>query len=123
MRNGIRYIVGAGENDDLYLIVESKDHVIVADDGLSYLKQSDIKADLAIGDFDTLHYKPDQLNVITLSEEKDDPDRLGGLRKGTKKSCSTFSIYYGMGGRVEHILANLQLLVDLFQRKQKGFLF
>lgn len=123
MKDGICYIVGAGENYGLDFVVQSHDYVIAADGGLKYLEQNGIKADLVIGDFDTLRYKPDHPNVITLSEEKDDTDTLAAMREGINKRYFTFYIYCGMGGRVEHTIANMQLLAYLSQSNRKGFLF
>lgn len=123
MKDGICYIVGAGKNHGLDFVSQPGDYVIAADGGLKYLEQSGIKADLVIGDFDTLRYKPDHPNVITLSEEKDDTDTLAVMREGIDKGYSTFYIYCGMGGRIEHTLANMQLLAYLSQSNRKGFLF
>lgn len=123
MKNGVCYIVGAGENYGLDFTVQSGDYVIAADGGLKYLEQSGIKADLVIGDFDTLRYKPNHPNVITLSEEKDDTDTLAAMREGINKGYATFHIYCGMGGRIEHTIANMQLLAYLSQSGNKGFLF
>lgn len=123
MEDGICYIVGAGDNYGLDFVVQSHDYVIAADGGLKYLEQSGIKADLVIGDFDTLHYKSNHLNVITLSEEKDDTDTLAAMREGINKGYAIFHIYCGMGGRVEHTIANMQLLAYLSQSNRKGFLF
>lgn len=123
MEDGICYIVGAGENYGLDFAIQPGDYVIAADGGLKYLEQDGIKVDLVIGDFDTLHYKPDHPNVITLSEEKDDTDTLAAMREGIRKGYSTFHIYCGMGGRIEHTIANLQLLAYLSQNNRKGFLF
>lgn len=123
MKNRVCYIVGAGENYGLDFTVQSGDYVIAADGGLKYLEQSGIIADLVIGDFDTLRYKPNHPNVITLSEEKDDTDTLAAMRQGIAKGYSTFFIYCGMGGRIEHTIANMQLLSYLSQSNRKGFLF
>lgn len=123
MKDKICYIVGAGENYGLDFVPLLGDYVIAADGGLKYLEQSGIKANLVIGDFDTLHYKPNHPNVITLSEEKDDTDMLAAMREGIIKGYSVFHIYCGMGGRVEHTIANMQLLAYLSQHNRKGFLF
>lgn len=123
MKNGICYIVGAGENYGLNFALQSGDYVIAADGGLKYLKQAGIKADLVVGDFDTLHYKPDHPNVIALSEEKDDTDTLASMREGIRMGYSNFHIYCGMGGRIEHTVANMQLLAYLSQSNRKGLLF
>ncbi|HBG6281270.1 MULTISPECIES: thiamine diphosphokinase [Clostridium] len=123
MKDKICYIVGAGENYGLDFVPLLGDYVIAADGGLKYLEQSSIKANLVIGDFDTLHYKPNHPNVITLSEEKDDTDMLAAMREGINKGYSIFHIYCGMGGRIEHTIANMQLLAYLSQHNRKGLLF
>ncbi len=99
------------------------DYVVAADGGLKYLEQSGINADLVIGDFDTLNYKPDHPNIIILNQEKDDTDTLTAMREGINKGYSTFYIYCVMGGRVEHTIANMELLAYLSQSNRKGFLF
>ncbi len=123
MRDKICYIVGAGENCGLDFAPKQGDYVIAADGGYKYLQQKGIKADLLIGDFDTLHYKPAHNNVITLNKIKDDTDTLAAVREGIKKGYSNFHIYCGTGGRIEHTLANLQLLASLSQQNLKCFLF
>lgn len=123
MKEKVCYIVGAGKNYGLDFSPHSGDLVIAADAGLNYLEQSDISADLVIGDFDTLKYKPDHPDVITLDEEKDDTDMLAAVRQGIDKGHSVFHIYGGMGGRFDHTIANLQVLAYLSKQNKKGLLF
>lgn len=59
MKKGICYIVGAGEDCGI-------DFIPTADAGLCYLEQAGMKADLVIGDFDTLNAVPQHSNVISL---------------------------------------------------------
>ena len=77
MKNGICYIVGAGEDCRIDFIPTTDDFVIAADAGLRYLEQAEINTDLVIGDFDTLNAIPQHPNVISLSTEKNDTDMLG----------------------------------------------
>ncbi|MPL97826.1 Thiamine pyrophosphokinase [bioreactor metagenome] len=120
---GICYIVGAGDNYGLDFTPHPEDYVIAADGGLTYLEQAGIIADLVIGDFDTLHRRPDHPNVITMNTEKDDTDTFAAARKGIKRGYRIFHIYCGTGGRLEHTVANMQLLAYLAQSNRKGFLF
>lgn len=122
MENGICYIVGAGDNYGLNFTPRPEDYVIAADGGLIYLEQAGIAANSVIGDFDTLHCKPDHPNVITLNTEKDDTDTFAAVREGIKKGYHIFHIYCGTGGRPEHTIANMQLLAYLAQNNMKGFL-
>ena len=62
-------------------------------------------------------------NVITMNTEKDDTDTFAAARKGIKRGYRIFHIYCGTGGRLEHTVANMQLLAYLAQSNRKGFLF
>ena len=122
MKNGICYIVGAGENYGLDFTPSSNDFVIAADAGLCYLEQCGITANLVIGDFDSLKNLPTHPNTMALSSEKDDTDMLAAVREGIKAGYSVFHIYCGTGGRIDHTIANLQALAYLAQNGMQGFL-
>lgn len=123
MKKGICYIVGAGENYGLNFIPRAEDYVIAADAGFQALEQAHIAVDLAVGDFDTLHIVPRHPNVICLDAEKDDTDMRAAVGEGIRAGYETFHIYCGMGGRIEHTIANMQLLAELAQNGRQGFLF
>ncbi len=108
MKKGICYIVGAGDWFEMDFRPAENDFVIAADAGLRYLEQVGIPADLVIGDFDTLEEIPTGANVVRLSCEKDDTDMLAAVR--------------GTGGRIDHTLANLQVLAYLAGNGMQGFL-
>lgn len=122
MKKGICFIVGAGEDCGIDFIPTTDDFVIAADAGLCYLEQAGIKADLVIGDFDTLNAVPQHPNVISLSIEKDDTDMLAAIREGINVGYSNFYLYCGTGGRIDHTLANLQILSFLSENGKQGFL-
>ena len=123
MTTGICYIVGAGENYGLDFTPSSNDFVIAADAGLCYLEQCGIAADLVIGDFDSINALPAHPNTMALNPEKDDTDMLAAVREGIKAGYSVFHIYCGTGGRIDHTIANLQVLAYLAQNNMRGFLF
>lgn len=123
MKNGICYIVGAGENYGLDFTPSAKDFVIAADAGIRYLEQCGITANLVIGDFDSLNHIPSHPNTITLKAEKDETDMLAAVREGIKAGYHNFYIYCGTGGRIDHTIANMQLLAYLSQNRMQGFLF
>lgn len=122
MKKGICYIVGAGDWFDMDFRPAKNDFVIAADAGLRYLEQVGIPADLVIGDFDTLEEIPTGANVVRLSCEKDDTDMLAAVREGIKAGYKEFHIYGGTGGRIDHTLANLQVLAYLAGNGMQGFL-
>lgn len=123
MNKNICYIVGAGENYGLDFEPERGDLVIAADAGLRRIEEKGIKPDLIAGDFDTLQYIPQGENVLRMPPEKDDTDMAVALKEGIRAGYTTFHIYCGTGGRIDHTIANLQLLAYLSARGMRGFLF
>lgn len=122
-KTGICYVVGAGENYGLNFAPRSNDFVIAADAGFQVLEQNGIRIDMVIGDFDTLNFVPEHSNVIVLNREKDDTDMRAAVCEGIKAGYKTFHIYGGTGGRIEHTIANMQLLTELSSNGRQGFLF
>ena len=122
MKTGICYVVGAGENYGLNFAPEAGDYVIAVDGGFQALEEGGIAADMVIGDFDSLQAVPRHPNVIRLNTEKDDTDMLAAVREGIRAGYGVFHIYCGTGGRIEHTIANIQLLADLAQGGNQGFL-
>lgn len=123
MNKNICYIVGAGENYGLDFHPAAEDFVIAADAGLRLLEEKGIRPDLIVGDFDTLHYIPQGKNVLRLPPEKDDTDMSIAIKEGIRAGYTAFHIYCGTGGRIDHTIANLQLLAYLSERGMQGFLF
>jgi thiamine pyrophosphokinase len=81
-----------------------------------------VTPDLVVGDFDSLEYTPNHPNVIPLSVEKDDTDMVFALRRGLELGYRRFVLLGGVGGRLDHTLANLQLLDWLTTQGAVGFL-
>ena len=123
MKKGICYIVGAGENYGLTFRPGPDDLVIAADAGLRILKESGIRCDLSVGDFDTLRYTPDGPNVVKLPAEKDETDTKAAVDEGIRAGYDVFYIYCATGGRIDHTIANLQLVAHLAQRGKRAVLF
>ena len=119
------FIFGAGDKTPLYNIREKCDIVIAADGGLSYLKELDISPDYVIGDFDSLGEIPDfdSSKMKALPCEKDTTDTHEAIMAGINMGCTTFHIYGGTGGRLDHTLANIQLISDLSEKGYSAFLY
>ena len=117
------FIFGAGEKTSLYETPCDGDMVIAADSGLRWLRELQIIPDYVIGDFDSLGESPAEASeatseiisgkVVTLPCEKDTTDLYEAAETGIKKGCKSFFIYGGTGGRLDHTLANIQLLASL----------
>lgn len=123
MKDGICYVVGAGEDYGIAFRKEPGDYVIAVDAGLRYVEKLGVEPDLVIGDFDSLQYIPSYPNVRRLNAEKDDTDMGVGIQEGIRAGYTVFRIYGGTGGRIDHTLGNLQLLAGLAERGMQVFLY
>lgn len=119
----ICYIVGGGTDYGLPFIPRNNDLVIAADAGFRSLNGYGIHADYIIGDFDSLDYIPQSPNVIRLNPEKDMTDMSAAVDIGIRKGYKLFHLYGGTGGRIDHTIANLQLISALAAQGRCGFLF
>lgn len=116
------YIVGAMEPGEIVFSARRPALVIAADAGLGHLERRGVAPDLIVGDFDSLDYVPTGDNVVRHPPEKDDTDMLLAVRLGLERGCRDFVLYGGLGGRLDHTYANLQVLVYLAQHGASGYL-
>jgi len=113
------YIVGSGDFTDRDLIPDENDFVIAADGGYRYLKNIGVKPDLWVGDFDSLDFIPEGVEICRFPAEKDDTDMGLAIRKGVELGYSEFVLYAGSGSRSDHFFANLQLLNRFSEKGHK----
>ncbi len=113
---GICYVIGAGDFGDGPLEPGTEDLVIAGDGGFRHCRERGIRVDLAIGDFDSLGYRPEAPEVVALVPEKDDTDMVAAVEEGIRRGYRDFRIYGGTGGRLSHTIANLQMMAGLATR-------
>ena len=123
MKSKICYVYGAGEHFVPPAETMIGDFVIAADGGCDYLQMHGVVADLAIGDFDSCVSSVRGLETVTLPCEKDSTDLAEALRVGFLRGFRVFHIYGGVGGRIEHTIANIQSIAELAVKGGQGFLF
>ena len=120
-------IFGAGRPPDKRPEVGAGDLVIAADGGYYYTQAAGIKVDALIGDFDSLAPPPDLetsgMFVLRLPKEKDQTDMMAALQYGLQNGFTSFHIYGGTGGRIDHTLANVQSLGSLLDHGSRGYLY
>ncbi len=107
------FIVGAGSFDGMEIRPREGDLVIAADGGYTHLKSLGIEPDVLLGDFDSLEILPQHRHMIRHSPVKDDTDMALAAAYAQQQGCRRFLLYGGLGGRLDHTLANLQLLMGL----------
>lgn len=117
-------IFGAGEygTPEYFPALPEDCLLIAADGGYARLKEHGLTPHLAVGDFDSLGWVPEDTEVLKHPAEKDDTDMMLALREGMARGFGRFLIYGGMGGRLDHTVANFQLLDFLACRGGHGFL-
>ena len=115
------YIIGAGEEFQPFS-PRTDDLVIAADGGYRYLKKNDIRPALIVGDFDSLGAPPEGIETIRHPVMKNDTDMLLAVKIGFEQGYRHFVLSGGMGGRLEHTIANLQTLIYIAQNGGNGVL-
>ena len=111
----------AGGFDRLAQPIGNKDIVIAADGGLRHVQALGITPHIVMGDFDSLGFIPAGSEVYPT--EKDDTDSMLAVKKGLALGCDRFYLYGALDGpRLDHTVANLQLLTFLAQHGATGYL-
>lgn len=118
----ICYIFGAGERTSCELQLDPQDYVIAADGGYDYLLEIGLRADTILGDFDSVSANDLPADSVRYPREKDDTDMMLAIRLGLEKGYREFAIYGGLGGRLDHTIANIQCLQYLSQNNAQGTL-
>ncbi len=97
------------------------DYVIAADGGVRNAERLGVKSDCILGDFDSLGYIPDGADEVYPSQ-KDDTDTLLAVKHGLSRGFLDFLILGGLGGRLDHTVANFSALDYLRNHGAKGML-
>ena len=123
-------IIGAGDYNEKKINKEKDDLLIIADGGYyNYLKTDDFNSndiDVLVGDFDSLNQRSIKLSpntkIITLNPIKDDTDIVDAVKYGLKEGFNEYYLYGCLGKRIEHSLANIQVLSYLKENNANGYL-
>ncbi|MCR5691040.1 MAG: thiamine diphosphokinase [Eubacterium sp.] len=119
----ICYIFGGGERSECNITFNPGDLVIAADAGFDYLKDLGLRADVVLGDFDSVMSYDLPSDCLRYPREKDDTDMMLAAKLGLEKGYREFRIYGGLGGRLDHTLGNIQVLTYLADHDASGILW
>ena len=119
----ICYIFGAGDRSSHTIELAPDDLVIAADGGFDYLEEIGIRADIVLGDFDSVISYDLPSDAIRYPKDKDDTDMMIAVKLGLEKGYKEFAIFGGLGGRLDHTLGNIQLLTYISKQGAAGTLY
>ena len=115
-------IISGGQSDDLAGIRDA-DFIIACDRGYAYAKEAGIRPDLLVGDFDSYRGALDKsVPVLDLPVEKDDTDTMAAVRWAVSEGFSELRLYCALGGRLDHLMGNIQALSFACERGVKASL-
>lgn len=75
-----------------------------------------------MGDFDSIETLPENRNIIRYPVKKDDTDTFLAYKLAMERGYKNFVIFGGVGGRLDHTIANLQLLLNVAKNGGRAFL-
>ena len=111
------YLVGASPEIEDQPQVSPGDFVIAADGGCAHLRRWGIVPDFVVGDMDSLAGDlPEGVPAARFSSEKDETDMELALHEGLRRGFRQFELLGACGGRPDHTMANVQLLVQAAQQ-------
>ena len=109
-------IVSGGSFSPAEGLCPESDFVIACDRGYTYCERLGVKPDLLISDFDSYSGPADpSLPVNAFACEKDDTDTMLAVRCAIERGFRELLLCCALGGRLDHLIANLQALI--FARK------
>ncbi len=133
MFDKVKIFVGPNDYDFNHLYFEEANEFLIGvDSGLEYLESISKKIDLAVGDFDSIN--PDKYNliknkchqIIKLNKEKDMTDLAFTLDYiYNNMDYNSIEVYGGISGRVDHFLANINLIkkYNFSMRDDRHFIY
>ena len=99
------------------------DWILAADGGLRHLQALALEPTGILGDFDSLGYTPQGPQVDRFPVEKDDTDSMLAVKAGLRAGFRRVLLYGALDGpRLDHTVANFQLLHYLTDQDAHGYL-
>lgn len=115
-------IIGNGDDIERQCIDNINiEYVICADGGLEKAEKLNLSPNLILGDFDSVdakvleHYKKLNIETVTFPSEKDYTDMELAVENAVKKGFKDIVLTGATGSRLDHTLANIQLLEKYYR--------
>lgn len=107
------YIAGAGDFTRRGFHPNRSDIVIAADGGFEALNRAGIRPSIILGDMDSIGSLPGGIARLRFPKKKDLTDLTLAARFARARGFTRVKLYGATGGRIDHSLANFQLLAGL----------
>lgn len=104
------------------------DLIIGIDGGARFLYEADLAPDLLVGDFDSLdplilrHYQEKKIETLQFNPQKDETDTQLALATAMDRGCQEIYLFGATGTRLDHVIANVQILAQAVRRGVKAWL-
>lgn len=109
-----------GQYDRIRTYLREDDFFLCCDSGLKHQKGLGIRPNLIVGDFDSYENPHLDIETIVLPREKDDTDTVFAVKEALKRGFQEFLLVGVMGGRLDHTLGNVSLLLMLDSQGKKA---
>ncbi len=115
---------GADINNYEYIktLISKDDYIIYCDSGLKHMDKLGLKPSLIVGDFDSHDNPHMDVETIVLPVVKDDTDTVYAAKEGVKRGFEEFLLIGVTGGRLDHSLANVSILLYLRKEGVEGII-
>lgn len=127
-------LVGATEFNETHFLRQRFDCIVAVDAGYASLRTIGCNPDVVVGDFDSLGYVPDAAGCVMRSDgetpsqtilrfpsEKDESDMELAIAVAQERGCDTILFYGALAARLDHTLANIQIMVGCARRGLRVF--
>ena len=113
----IRWVIVGGADignyDRIRSLLGEGDFFVFCDSGLRHSEALGAEPDLIVGDFDSFENPCADTETIVLPCEKDDTDTMYAVKEGVRRGAREFLLLGVCGGRLDHTLGNVSILLYL----------
>ena len=106
----------------LWEYLNPDDFNIFCDSGLAHQEALGVEPHLIVGDFDSLPDPHTDIETIVLPCEKDDTDTVFAVKEALKRGFDDFLLLGAAGGRLDHTLGNVSILLMLHRQGKRALL-
>ncbi len=117
------FIYCAGEHYDSYLAPKNGDMTVAVDGGYETMLRLGVAPKLVVGDFDSLGYVPQNIEIVKHPAIKDDTDTALACKLMTERGYGRLYLHGVFGKRLDHSVANIQLMKSLSESGAEVFAF